>query len=437
MAESKSVSSSLAGRTRSVPVGAFVTLEKLDRGGSLQARRLASGGVQFYWRYSHEGHTYCEPVGAYDPSAPPKKLDETSRGFSQAAARERCRNLAQQHAQRAASGGLREVKADERRRFEQRRAEQALKSSKTLKHLLKDYVDHLREQGRRSSNEAQGIFRLHVLGAWPSIATMPAADISTDQVLDMLRRLIEQGKGRTANKLRSYIRAAYQCALDVKVSAAIPLVFKAYSVTVNPAGQTKRDPRYDLADKLPLSRDELRRYWCFIRNLEGLRGLCLRLHLLTGGQRIDQLARLRWSDVAPDAITILDTKGRPGQGARSHTVPLLPEMARELNACLRLGEYVLSSTDGKKPIAGTTLSGWAKEVVGEAITAFQLKRVRSGVETLLAANGVSREVRGHLQSHGLSGIQARHYDGHDYMPEKRRALQILLGELQAKQKQAR
>jgi len=124
MAESKSVSSSLAGRTRSVPVGAFVTLEKLDRGGSLQARRLASGGVQFYWRYSHEGQTYREPVGAYDPCAPPKKLDETSRGFSQAAARERCRNLAQQHAQRAASGGLREVKADERRRFEQRRAEQ-------------------------------------------------------------------------------------------------------------------------------------------------------------------------------------------------------------------------------------------------------------------------------------------------------------------------
>ena len=45
-------------------------------------------------------------------------------------------------------------------------------------------------------------------------------------------------------------------------------------------------------------------------------------------------------------------------------------------------------------------------------------RIRSGVETLLAANGVSQEVRGHLQSHGLTGVQARHYDGHDYMPEK-------------------
>jgi len=26
-------------------------------------------------------------------------------------------------------------------------------------------------------------------------------------------------------------------------------------------------------------------------------------------------------------------------------------------------------------------------------------------------------------------VQARHYDGHDYMPEKRRALELLFGEI--------
>jgi hypothetical protein len=39
--------------------------------------------------------------------------------------------------------------------------------------------------------------------------------------------------------------------------------------------------------------------------------------------------------------------------------------------------------------------------------------------------GVSREIRGQLQSHGLTGVQARHYDGHDYMPEKLQALELL------------
>lgn len=42
---------------------------------------------------------------------------------------------------------------------------------------------------------------------------------------------------------------------------------------------------------------------------------------------------------------------------------------------------------------------------------------------MLARESISREVRGHLQSHGLTGVQARHYDGHDYIPEKRRALE--------------
>jgi hypothetical protein len=47
------------------------------------------------------------------------------------------------------------------------------------------------------------------------------------------------------------------------------------------------------------------------------------------------------------------------------------------------------------------------------------------VETLLAASGISREIRGHFQSHGLTGVHARHYDGHDHMPQKRHALQVL------------
>ena len=95
----------------------------------------------------------------------------------------------------------------------------------------------------------------------------------------------------------------------------------------------------------------------------------------------------------------------------------------------RDGEFVISITAGKKAISCRTLAGWAHDIVGTSIDGFQLKRIRSGVETLLAAKGVSREARGHLQSRGLTGVQARHYDGHNYMPEKRRALEVLRVEL--------
>jgi hypothetical protein len=95
----------------------------------------------------------------------------------------------------------------------------------------------------------------------------------------------------------------------------------------------------------------------------------------------------------------------------------------------REGDFAISTTAGKKAISVRTLGGWAHDVIGNTIEGFLLKRIRSGVETLLAANDVSREVRGHLQSHGLTGVQARHYDGHDYLPEKRQAIEILVREV--------
>ena len=422
--------SSTATAIKSLDGGAFVTLHsRLDRGGALQARKLANGAVQLYWRYSHAGKTSREPIGVYDPAAPPKKLQPTQRGYGIAAALEKCRTLADVHVERADTGGLQEVKAEKRKTFLAQKAIEVEKSTRTLQKLLEDYVAHLKTQGRRSHVDANQIFKSHVTAAWPAVANAPAVDLTPDQVLDMLRRLIEAGKGRTANKLRSYLRAAYQCALDVRTTASIPVVFKAFGVVFNPAAQTRRSPQFDRADKRPFSKAELRAYWKLLRDRPGSEAATLRLHLLTGGQRIEQFVRLLWVNVAADSVTIFDGKGRPGQGPRPHQIPLLDEAGQALATLKRGGAFAISTTAGKKAISVRTLAGWAHAIVGASIDGFQLKRIRSGVETLLAASGVSREVRGHLQSHGLTGVQARHYDGHDYMPEKRKALKVFVREV--------
>jgi hypothetical protein len=103
-------------------------------------------------------------------------------------------------------------------------------------------------------------------------------------------------------------------------------------------------------------------------------------------------------------------------------MPLAAEALRELNP---KEEYALSTTGGTTHIAASTLSAWAKEAAPAAIAAFQAKRIRSGVETALAAARISKDVRGRLQSHGITGVQDRHYDGHEYMDEKRHALEVL------------
>lgn len=410
---------------------AFVTLRsRLERGGALQGRRMASGAVQLYWRYKQAGRNNREPIGLYDPSAPPKKLQPTAHGYSIAAALEKCRELAIVHADRAGQGGLRALKVERQREQQAQREREVEQSERTLRKLLDTYIDHLKAQGRSSHVDARQIFDRHVVEAWPRLADAPAVELTPDQTLDMLRRLIEGGKGRTANKLRSYLRAAYQCALDVKFVAAIPMAFKPFGVQVNPIAQTRRSSQYDRADKRPFTVAEMRTYWRLIADVPGARAAVLRLHLLTGGQRVEQLVRLRNLDVDKDTILIFDRKGRPGQGPRPHLVPLVvlaQDAVRQVAS--GEGEFAISTSKGKKPISVRTLAGWANDVVGDAIAGFQLKRIRSGIETLLAARRVSREVRGHLQSHGLTGVQARHYDGHDYMAEKRRALEVVVREV--------
>jgi hypothetical protein len=95
-----------------------------------------------------------------------------------------------------------------------------------------------------------------------------------------------------------------------------------------------------------------------------------------------------------------------------------------------MGKYALSTDGGNTHVSAATLSEWAMQV-GEGIPDFKTKRIRSGVETLLASARISGDHRGRLQSHGISGVQARHYDGHDYMDEKRIALEMLFSLLDA------
>ena len=55
---------------------------------------------------------------------------------------------------------------------------------------------------------------------------------------------------------------------------------------------------------------------------------------------------------------------------------------------------------------------------------FQLRNLCRTCETMLAGLGVSSDIRAQLQSHGLGGVQNRHYDRHDYAPEKAHTLAL-------------
>ena len=415
-------------------LGQFVSLCKVIPAGSLEARKVTNGTI-LYWRVTLGGKTERVTIGTYDSKAPPLSLEPTARGFSVMAATRAAEVLAAAHKANLTIGGYRgliEAQAEAARAQAEaeagaKRKAEAIKSAAarfTLRNMLIHYCDHIESLGRRSHKDARSIFKIHVFEAWPSIADEPANQVTGEKVADMMRKTLESGKGRTANKLRSYIRAAYQVAMAARSKASIPVHFKEYRVIHNPGAETAPDENQNNPDKNPLSTKEMREYWQIIKPIQGFRGAVLRLHLLTGGQRIEQLAALLTSNVTDMAITLYDGKGRPGKAPRPHSVPLVTAAATAMRECKSVGTYAISTDGGKTHLSGRTLSKWAV-AAGAGIPGFETKRVRSGVETLLASARIGTEVRGRIQSHGISGVQARHYDGYDYMDEKRHALEIL------------
>jgi integrase len=94
-------------------------------------------------------------------------------------------------------------------------------------------------------------------------------------------------------------------------------------------------------------------------------------------------------------------------------------------------ESPLFSTHGRVPLRKETVALLVTEIAKAMKAAGELERgpfsmrdLRRTAETHMAALAISSDVRAQIQSHGLGGIQARHYDRHDYMPEKRAALEL-------------
>ena len=420
--------------------GQFTTLVKVLPNGALQARKLSTGAVKLYWRYTFEGKSNRVEIGSYDSTLPPKTLTVKNGRWSIAAAAAEASRLAQAHGDAKTVGGhaaLMQAKANAEIKaineatdaITQAQAEADKRSKFTLAKLAEAYWEHLKRLGRMSHRDAKSILTNHAIEAWPKLAMKPASEVTDEQIADMLRQLNVAGKQRTANKLRAYLCAAYEVARTAKSDPMIPVEFKGFAIRHNPAKETKANTSANKTDKNPLSADEMRTYWTLIKDLPGTKGAALRLHVLTGGQRIEQLVRLKCTDVTPETLTIFDGKGRPGQSLRVITLPITPEISATLSTLSLEGMFALSSDDGKTHTANTTLAEWARQTAVSSITDFQPKRVRSGVETLLASLGISKEIRGRLQSHGISGIQDRHYDAHDYMADKLKALEVLYREI--------
>ena len=193
----------------------------------------------------------------------------------------------------------------------------------------------------------------------------------------------------------------------------------------------KKIAEYERVGERNLTENELAEFWKGLDTLPPVQRAALRFNLALGGQRPKQLLRATWKsfDFEGKTLLISDIKGRGG--SRDHLLPLTDFAIEQLKPIRKLNSEATFpfTADGKKAMVLTTLSVAVREVsdkihMTHQIPKFQQRDLRRTCETMLQKLGVDKEVRAHLLSHGrTAGVQGKHYERYDFLPEKRQALE--------------
>jgi integrase len=423
------------------------------------------GRPRWYWRYTEsDGRKVRLALGKYAATAelgaltlPQARAEVTRKAALYAAPDSRD---VRAHLEREAKRKAAEALADEKARLAALAAK-ADAGKYTLEALLAVYVAHLRKQGKSSAGAVENCTLNHVTKAKPEIAQRPANAITARDVAALLRPLVEEGKGRQAGKLRAYLRAAFALAARAEVDSAVPSGFLAFGVEGNPVAATGTLAEFNRALDRALSDPELRAYHQAVKDLPDSPARdAMLLGLLLGGQRTAQVVRATTADVDVTARTLrlLDPKGKRAQ-PRPHILPLPDAALAVVERCIARSEAqrtraeqagvdvaawpgYLFSSHGGAPLRPETVTNAATELAdtlhakprAERVIKepFTLRDIRRTCETHLAALGISRDTRAQILSHGLGGVQAKHYDRHDYLPEKAAALTAWAAHLDAK-----
>lgn len=285
----------------------------------------------------------------------------------------------------------------------------------TLKALCEAYCAHLKGKGKtKSARDTLSAFNCHVYETEHAGTT--AGEVTPHQIAGIVRGVFETGKERTAGILRNYLVAAYNAARRAPFDATILSKLIDFQITTNPAEAV---PAIGVnRGERTLTSDELRLY------LETLGDTpvdqLLKLHIFAGGQRMVQISRAKAGDYTADTGTLRlwDGKGKR-RAAREHLIPLAAN-GKSIMKALAAGKTQDTKLFVSERAAGDRIAEIRKEMKAPY---FDTRDLRRTCETMLAGMGITKEIRAHLLSHGLGGVQDAVYDKHAYTKEKRAALE--------------
>lgn len=301
---------------------------------------------------------------------------------------------------------------------EQRREHNLIRHTNTFEAVRKRFIDQEIKPSVKAWQNAERVLKLHVEPKWKD---RPLSDIRRADVHELLDGLVQEGKVGTAREVRKHLSRLFNWAIDREI------------VTDSPVhGLTRGDLEPNEDAGRALSDTELRAIWQATGEMGYPFGPWYRLLMLTGRRREEWAAATR-SEIDAEK-RLHDLPKERHKSGRGHVVPLSdPAWAVFDSLPIWPGnDYHLFSTDGgtghikgfskaKARLDTLALKLLKKDNPDATLANFRVHDFRVTCETRLAALGFSPDVFGAVLGHAKAGLQ-RTYNKHDYLAEKRAAL---------------
>lgn len=444
----------------SAPLNKEIKLISINPFGTLVCARR-NKFISFLWRLNYEKKLYKFTIGKYDPKLSNRTTHKTDCGtMSIMGAIREAEQMATTHQRHINNGGYPAFHEEQKKQDEQDKQKKQDKQDEnkqainddqkpvyTMASLLELYINTLKKP--QDKNALRNAIEKNIMPHSSHIMYKPIETVTVEEVMTMLKKAYRPEARTMVEKIRTAFLAMFRRAYNAKNNILGDDEFEPYNIahglTALPSlGLPKSTP-----DKNPLLEYEMWKYYKIINekpekdnNSEKLKRLYLKLHLFLGGQRMAQLVRLKYSDINKQGryLTLYDKKGRGGLSNKVIKLPILKHIEvildeiKEIQSTFGGSEYVFTIYGKKEEhLRAEQLSTWGKGLVAGKIEKFQLKRVRSGVETLLASMNVAEELRGRLQSHGVAGnVQNKHYNAYGYGKEFKVLLLAVYGHVTEK-----
>jgi integrase len=272
----------------------------------------------------------------------------------------------------------------------------------TIDALAPQFVErHAKKHTRPNSwRQALHVFNHIVLPAWRGRSIH---DIRRRDIIELVEGVAERHPVM-GNRALAHLSKFFNWCLEREV------------ITASPCAGIK-PPAKEQARERVLDDDEIKRLWLGCEAIGGPTSLCMQLLLLTG-QRREEIARLKWSEVKGDTLELPMPRMK---GKQTHLVPLSRQAAAIIASLPQIGDYLF----GTSPVSHfSRIKRELDEHMGET-PPWVIHDLRRTAASQMAKLGVSvpviEKVIGHRSGvfRGIVGV----YQKYDFAAEKRAALQ--------------